>query len=95
MCKNHPNTSLFASLASIVLHSFSFVNKHEYLSLSGAIGTIKAVISEVSDDSNQALGIAMIGLAWGVGIIIGPAVSGALSDPIGQYNLTVKSKLIN
>ena len=68
------------------------VNKKN--SLSGAVGTIKAVISEVSDNSNQAFGVAIVGLSWGAGIILGPAVSGAISDPIGQYNLTIESKAI-
>jgi len=58
----------------------------------GVIGTAKAVISEASDDSNQAFGIAVVSCAWGMGLILGPAVSGAIADPIGQYNLTVSSK---
>ena len=60
--------------------------------LSGVIGTAKAVISDVSDDSNQAFGIGVVSCAVGMGYIIGPAVSGAIADPIGQYNLTVSSK---
>ncbi len=51
------------------------------------------MISEVSDDSNQALGISVMGAAWGAGFIIAPAVGGAIADPIGQYNLTITSEL--
>ena len=58
----------------------------------GVIGTAKAVISEASDDSNQAFGIAIVACAWGVGLVLGSAVSGAVADPIGQYNLTISSK---
>lgn len=57
----------------------------------GLISTSKAVISEVSDDSNQAIGVAVLGAAVGTGNIIGPAVAGAIADPVGQYNLTITS----
>ncbi len=60
--------------------------------ISGAVGTCKAVISEASDDSNQSLGVALLGTSFGLGIILGPAVSGFISDPIGQYNLTIDSE---
>ena len=56
------------------------------------IATIKAVISEISDDGNQALGISMLGTAFGTGYILGPAVAGAIADPVGQYNLTITSE---
>ena len=58
----------------------------------GIGSSCKAVISEVSDDSNQALGIAVMGVAFSTGYILAPAVSGLIADPIGQYNLTVTSK---
>ena len=57
----------------------------------GVISTCKAVISEVSDDSNQAFGVTVLGAAVGTGYIIGPAVAGAIADPVGQYNLTITS----
>jgi predicted MFS family arabinose efflux permease len=53
----------------------------------------KAVVCEVSDDSNQAYGVAVVGTAVGLGFILGPAVGGAIADPVGQYNLTINSKL--
>ena len=53
------------------------------------VGTVKAIISEVSNDSNQSLGMALIGAAWSLGFVIGPAIAGATADPIGQYNLTI------
>ena len=61
------------------------------ISVPGLISACKAVISEASDDSNQALGMTVVGAAWGIGYIVGPAMSGALADPIGQYNITSKS----
>ena len=61
------------------------------ISVPGLISACKAVISEASDDSNQAMGMTIVGAAWGIGYIVGPAMSGALADPIGQYNITSKS----
>jgi MFS family permease len=58
----------------------------------GVIVTSKAVVSEISDDSNHAIGISMVGTAMGFGYIIGPAVAGAIADPVNQYNLTISSK---
>ncbi len=55
----------------------------------------KAILSEVSDNTNQGFGISLIGTAWGVGTVLGPAVSGAIADPIGQYNLTITSEFLN
>ena len=63
----------------------------QYILSTGLITACKAVISEASDDTNQALGMTIVGAAWGIGYIVGPAMSGALADPIGQYNITSKS----
>ena len=57
------------------------------------MGTAKAVLSESSDDSNQALSMAILTSALGTGLVLGPAVAGAIADPIGQYNLTITSRL--
>ena len=37
--------------------------------------------------------MSLLTVGWAVGMIIGPAVSGVLADPVGQYNLTISSKL--
>ena len=59
----------------------------------GIVGTAKAVLSESSDDSNQAISMAILTSALGTGLVLGPAVAGAIADPIGQYNLTITSRL--
>ena len=58
----------------------------------GVVTASKAVVSEVTDDKNQAVGINIIGAAWGIGFILGPAASAAVADPIGQYSLNITSK---
>ncbi|XP_064400483.1 uncharacterized protein LOC135346700 isoform X4 [Halichondria panicea] len=60
----------------------------------GVIPISKAIVSEVSDDSNQSFGVALLGTAWGLALVVGPAVSAAISDPIGQYNVTVESETV-
>ena len=64
------------------------------VSLSGITGTVKAVIGETADDSNQALGLSVIATSWGIGLILGPAVGAALSDPLNQYNITASSQCV-
>ena len=58
----------------------------------GIVAASKAVVSEVTDDKNQAVGINIIGAAWGIGYILGPATAAAVADPIGQYSLNITSK---
>ena len=59
------------------------------ISSPGVVGTVKAIISESSNNRTQALGMSLITCAFSLGLIVGPAVSGVLADPIGQYNLTI------
>ena len=49
-------------------------------------------MAENSNNENQALGMAIMSLSWGVGIVLGPAISAVTADPIGQYNLNITSK---
>ena len=58
----------------------------------GVVVTVKAVVSDSSDGSTQALGFSIVGTSWGLGSVIGPALAGAIADPIGQYNLNITSE---
>lgn len=51
----------------------------------GNITVAQAYITDVTDEQNRARGLGMIGAAFGLGFIIGPAVGGALSQ--WGYNL--------
>eukprot|EP00731_Ephydatia_muelleri_P025353 Em0017g436a len=55
----------------------------------GIIGTGKAVLSESSNDENQAFGMSLLACSWGLGLVIGPALSGISADPLGQYNISL------
>jgi len=46
----------------------------------GNISIAQAYISDVTDANNRARGLGMIGAAFGLGFIIGPAIGGALSQ---------------
>ncbi|XP_062505370.1 uncharacterized protein LOC134182061 [Corticium candelabrum] len=51
----------------------------------GAVGTAKAVVSDVSDDSNQSKHMVVMTLAFSAGMTVGPALGGALAEPVRQY----------
>ena len=72
---------------------FSAYNTSLLFSAQGIVGTLKASLSESSDNTNQAFGMAVLTSAFGTGLVLGPALSGAIADPVGQYNLNITSKL--
>ena len=51
--------------------------------ISGTVVTAKTVLYEISDNSNQAVGMSIISVAWGLGVILGPTVGGM------YYNLGI------
>ncbi|KAK6190747.1 hypothetical protein SNE40_002543 [Patella caerulea] len=53
--------------------------------LNGIVGTAKAVLYEISDNTNQAIGMSTISLAWGSGLILGPTLGGWLASPAKKY----------
>ncbi|XP_031495126.1 protein ZINC INDUCED FACILITATOR 1-like isoform X2 [Nymphaea colorata] len=50
-----------------------------------SLGPIKAYASEVCRAEYQALGLSVIGTAWGIGLILGPALGGFLALPAENY----------
>ncbi|KAJ8900036.1 hypothetical protein K2173_024151 [Erythroxylum novogranatense] len=54
-------------------------------SLNGLLGPIKAYASEMFREEHQALGLSTISTAWGIGLIIGPALGGFLAQPAEKY----------
>ncbi|KAL6595633.1 hypothetical protein ACP70R_047973 [Stipagrostis hirtigluma subsp. patula] len=53
--------------------------------LNGLLAPIKAYSIEVCRAEQQALGLSIVSTAWGVGVIIGPAIGGYLAQPVKQY----------
>jgi hypothetical protein len=40
------------------------------------VGTAKTVLYEVSDNTNQAVGMFILSMSWGAGLILGPTFGG-------------------
>ncbi|KAK1292574.1 Protein ZINC INDUCED FACILITATOR-LIKE 1 [Acorus calamus] len=54
-------------------------------SLNGLLGPVKAYAVEVSRREHHAIGLSLVSTAWGIGLIIGPALGGFLSQPAEKY----------
>jgi MFS family permease len=53
--------------------------------LNGNVGVTKTAISELTNETNQARAFSYIGVATGLGRLIGPAMGGLLSSPATRY----------
>ncbi|XP_031266927.1 protein ZINC INDUCED FACILITATOR 1-like, partial [Pistacia vera] len=63
-------------------------------SMNGLLGTIMAYATEVMREEHQALGLSAVSTAWGMGLIMGPAVGGCLAQPADKYpNIFSKESL--
>ncbi|XP_061344199.1 protein ZINC INDUCED FACILITATOR 1-like isoform X2 [Gastrolobium bilobum] len=54
-------------------------------SLNGLFGPIKAYATEICREEHQAQGLSTVVAAWGVGLVIGPALGGYLAQPTLKY----------
>ncbi|EKX53102.1 hypothetical protein GUITHDRAFT_133473 [Guillardia theta CCMP2712] len=53
--------------------------------LNGNIAVVKTYIGLITDETNEARAFGSIALCWGAGGIIGPTISGLLSEPASKY----------
>ncbi|GMN59282.1 hypothetical protein TIFTF001_028356 [Ficus carica] len=53
--------------------------------LNGLLGPIKAYSIEIFREEYQSLGMSTISTAWGIGLIIGPAIGGFFAQPAEKY----------
>ncbi|KAJ0526185.1 putative major facilitator superfamily, MFS transporter superfamily [Helianthus annuus] len=53
--------------------------------LNGLLGTVKAYASELLREEHRALALSSISTAWGIGLVIGPAVGGFLAQPAEKF----------
>ncbi|KAL2326214.1 hypothetical protein Fmac_025272 [Flemingia macrophylla] len=51
----------------------------------GLLGPVKAYATELFREEHQATGLSTVSAAWGIGLIIGPAVGGYLAQPSEKY----------
>ncbi|XP_019449339.1 PREDICTED: protein ZINC INDUCED FACILITATOR-LIKE 1-like [Lupinus angustifolius] len=54
-------------------------------SLCGVLGPVKAYATELFREEHQAIGLSTVSAAWGIGLIIGPALGGYLAQPVEKY----------
>ncbi|KAM6584435.1 hypothetical protein CsatB_011437 [Cannabis sativa] len=54
-------------------------------SLNGVLGPMKAYASEIFREEYQALGMSTVSTAWGIGLVIGPALGGFFAQPAEKY----------
>jgi MFS family permease len=52
-----------------------------------SVSTAQAYIADTTDDSNRSAGMALIGMAFGLGIVLGPPIGGILSGFFSSPNL--------
>ena len=54
--------------------------------LNGNVGVIRTVVAElITDKKHQSVAFSIMPTVWSIGSIFGPALGGALSDPVHQY----------
>ncbi|KAG6473964.1 hypothetical protein ZIOFF_067884 [Zingiber officinale] len=76
--------SIFSVLVdSIFLRPFQHTLWFEYKLLDGY--QYKAYSVEVCREEHQSLGVSLVSTAWGIGLIIGPALGGFLAQPAEKY----------
>ncbi|KAK4285268.1 hypothetical protein QN277_001993 [Acacia crassicarpa] len=80
------STSFFMAVSTRFLLGF----------LNGSLGPIKAYAIELFREEHQALGLSTVSSAWGIALIIGPALGGYLAQPVEKYpNIFPKGSLFD
>lgn len=67
-----------------------FVSRTIYGIGGGNISVIQSAIADISDDKSRTKNFGLIGVAFGIGFIIGPALGGELANPntVSWFNFT-------
>ncbi|XP_028803352.1 protein ZINC INDUCED FACILITATOR 1-like isoform X3 [Neltuma alba] len=53
--------------------------------LNGLIGPMKAYTVEIVREEYHAIGLSTVSAAWGIGLVVGPALGGYLAQPVEKY----------
>ena len=53
--------------------------------LSGNLGVVKSLLTEITDDTNRGAAFAYMSLAWAIGTVIAPLAGGLLCKPAEKY----------
>jgi DHA1 family tetracycline resistance protein-like MFS transporter len=78
--------SIFGTIISLIVIGFAntllilFISRSVDGLTGGNISVAQAYISDVTDEKNRAKGLGLLGAAFGLGFILGPAIGGILSS---------------
>jgi len=78
--------SLFGNVVGFLMFAFAFNVTMLFASriISGiaaaSIATANAYVADATDEANRSKGMALLGLAFGLGLVLGPPIGGALSS---------------
>ncbi|KAK4285259.1 hypothetical protein QN277_001985 [Acacia crassicarpa] len=53
--------------------------------LNGLLGPMRAYAIEIVPEEYQAIGVSTVSAAWGIGLVVGPAMGGYLAQPVEKY----------
>eukprot|EP01095_Lingulamoeba_sp_RSL-Kostka_P007536 TRINITY_DN2412_c0_g1_i1.p1 TRINITY_DN2412_c0_g1~~TRINITY_DN2412_c0_g1_i1.p1 ORF type:complete len:644 (+),score=147.35 TRINITY_DN2412_c0_g1_i1:28-1959(+) len=91
--KNAIVGGLFGSLVGYLIFGFSTTYYQAVIGrvcsglFNGNMGIQKSLLVEITDESNRSRAFSWLSLAWGIGVVIAPSLSGILAD---QDNLPFK-----
>ncbi|EFJ31897.1 hypothetical protein SELMODRAFT_408218 [Selaginella moellendorffii] len=87
--------TMFAGVASVVVLNTLFgLSTNFWMAVTtrfilgcfnGMLGVVQAYASELCNEEQQPLGLSVVGTAWGLGLIVGPAVGGYLAQPALKF----------
>uniref|UniRef100_A0ACD5WAC2 Uncharacterized protein n=1 Tax=Avena sativa TaxID=4498 RepID=A0ACD5WAC2_AVESA len=70
---------------SVVTYWMAIATRFLLGALNGLLGPMKAYAIEVCRPEHEALALSLVSTAWGIGLIIGPALGGYLALPAEKY----------
>lgn len=85
---------IFSTLSVVIFNTMFGLSTNYWMALTsrfllgafcGTLGPMRAYATEVSRREHQALGVAMLSSAWGIGLVIGPALGGYLAQPADKF----------
>jgi MFS family permease len=54
---------------------------------SGAVGVARSAVQGITDPTNESRAFTYMGLAWGLGGIVGSIIGGLAENPVSQFHL--------
>ncbi|XP_074276154.1 protein ZINC INDUCED FACILITATOR-LIKE 1-like isoform X2 [Silene latifolia] len=93
-CYGRKTVMILSTMAVVIFNTLFGLSTSYWMALTmrfllgafcGVLGPMRAYATEVSRREHQALGVAMLSSAWGIGLVIGPALGGYLAQPAEKF----------